>query len=186
MTNFDGKISAIFMNIATDTDSNESYKYFKDSIKYLMEEYAKEILEAFIDDHFPENSKDCKTALFAKIGNLKPGEYFSFEASINNDIKRNELGFPIFKIPRNPIESWEVVDIRSKSDAKEKPKIGQTVYALQNNEINKYKIIETDNTELYPIVVKDDDDNIEVYPEEDVFETVEALLNDLRNKANDL
>lgn len=59
---------------------NDGFLEFLNEFERLASYHAQEILEGFIDDHFPENSRDCKTALSAKIGNLEPGECFSFTA----------------------------------------------------------------------------------------------------------
>lgn len=110
MKNFDGKISAIFMNIASDTDSKESYKYFKESVKHLMEEYAKEKLENFIDDHFPENSKDHVTSLAEETEDLKPGEYYHF-FSAEKEKKQKELQERIDNYFRNTKEDTHSITV---------------------------------------------------------------------------
>lgn len=54
--------------------------------KELAEKCAKAVLEEFIDDHFPENSLDCKTRVSAKLDSLKEGESWSFYATKKSDM----------------------------------------------------------------------------------------------------
>lgn len=73
-------IGAFWLNYSNNPDDLDSFWLFRNEIAEIANDHAKRILEDFISDHFPLNSKDCKTALSAKIGNLEPGECFSFTA----------------------------------------------------------------------------------------------------------
>lgn len=58
--------------------------------KELATKHATAVLEAFIDDHFPEDSLDCQTSMAAKLANLQPGDSMSFlaECAIEPTVKR--------------------------------------------------------------------------------------------------
>lgn len=209
MTNVDEKIYDMFINISANPSSMQSLSYLKTEIKNLMEEYSKEKLEAFIDDHFPEDSlnKKQETKFEVKEGEFihttKIQDGFGFlEADTNTIAHLVASGKEGYALPRHVVNSIEFVDrfVGDAADLKlqagaymfgsfaKKFKIGQTVYALEDNEIIKYKIIDidVDPDRLYSIFVKDDDDNLNFFTEEELFETVEELLNNLRNKAKDL